>query len=207
MVAHMLLPMCKSDWPSTSWKIDWLFWMNFKATDDVFSCILFFCLFPVQSHCHRTWSVLSDFSFCLSPSSSAVKIQPIYHFRCQSYSLYLKEEGIVHMEDSGQVVSKSTFRNVSLFYTCSIWASSVLFPTVRKCSLNKTHKLKEEGLAVCATATDRPPLVFLYSKVWRCLLFCIYSFVLLTGRSYRNNWTFGLFFMLKVTTVNCLESR
>lgn len=72
---------------------------------------------------------------------------------------------MVHVEDSGQVVSKPTFRNVNLFYTCSIWASSVVFPAVRKCSLNKTHKLKEEGLAICATATDRPPLVFLYSNM------------------------------------------
>lgn len=46
---------------------------------------------------------------------------------------------MVHMEDSGQVVAKSTFRNVSLFYTCSFWASSVVFAAVRKHSLNKTH--------------------------------------------------------------------
>lgn len=105
---------------------------------------------------------------CQDPAHSPLKLSELSS---------VSEGGrMVHMEDSGQVVSKSTFNNVSLFYTCSIWASSVVFPAVRKVWIKPTQ-LKEEGLALCATATDRPPLVFLYSNVWRCLLLCRHSFV------------------------------
>lgn len=139
---------------------------------------------------------LSDFSFCLSSSSSAVKIQPIHHLSCQSYRLYLKEEGWCTWEDSGQVVSKSTFKNVSCFIFVAFGLPQYCFQQWENAVWIKSTQLKEEGLAICATATDGPPLVFLYSKVWRCLLLCMHSFVLLTGRSCRENWSFRLSFML-----------
>lgn len=83
-----------------------------------------------QSHWFLPLSEPLIFS-CQDPAHSPLKLSGLSS---------VSEGGrMVRMEDSGQVVFKSTFRNVSLFCTCIIWASSAVFPAVRQCRLNKIH--------------------------------------------------------------------
>lgn len=86
---------------------------------------------------------------CQDPAHSPLKLSELSS---------VSEGGrMVRMEASGQVVSKSTFRNVSLFCTCIIWASSAVFPAVAQCSLNKTHTAEGRRLGSLCYCYRRTP--------------------------------------------------
>lgn len=115
------------------------------------------------SHCKVSITGLDQFQqFLLLSEPLIFSCQhPAHSSRRLSELTSVSEGGrMVHTEESGQVVSKLTFRNVNcfLFVAFGLAQRSAAFPAVRKCSLNKNQKVKGSGLVLFVLLLQIGPL-------------------------------------------------
>lgn len=113
-------------------------------------CLAAFYSF-VYSHCKVSITGLDQSRrFLLLSEALIFSCQCPAHSSLRLSELTSVSEGgrMVHTEESGQNVSKLTFRNVSCFVFVAFrlaWRSAA-FPAVRKYSLNKTQKVEGRRL-------------------------------------------------------------